>query len=85
VNALGSDVRAHVPFVTLRGGLTIPLGALLLAWSLEDRGAVLMVEQGQLVVDGPSGFLTDEDRGNIRRWREHLKALVAYEAFEVAG
>lgn len=85
MNALDSDAVHRGSFVLLRGGLTVPVDALILAWSLEHRGALLLVDHGDLVVDAPSGFLTDEDRGNIRRWRDHLKALVAYEPSEVVG
>ncbi len=71
--------------VMLKGGLTVPLAALQLAWLLEDRGAVFLVEGGDLIVDGPAGFLTDGDRAQIRRWREHLKAIASYQAPEAVG
>jgi hypothetical protein len=74
---------ATVALVMLTGGLTVPLEALQLAWSLEDRGAVLLVEADDLIVDGPAGFLTEGDRAAIRRWRDHLKAMVTYKAPEV--
>ena len=62
-------------FVVLKSGVTVPLAALQLAWSLERRGATLTVEGDDLVMDAPRGLLTDEDRRTIRRWREPLKAI----------
>jgi hypothetical protein len=65
-------------FVTLKGGLVVPLEALELAWSLEGRGAVFAVEGDQLVVDAPSTTLTPTDRAGLRRWKHHLIAIVSY-------
>jgi hypothetical protein len=70
-------------FVVLKGGLTIPLEALQLAWALEDRSATFAVDGDDLVVDGPPGLLTEDDRAAIRRWRVHLKAIATYQAPEV--
>lgn len=69
--------------VMLRGGLSIPLPALQLAWSLEDRGIHLRTDaHHQLVVPhGPK--LTDADRMAIARWHLHLAAVVEYIAPEV--
>lgn len=64
-------------FVTLRGGLTLPLAAVQLAWSLEDRGLHLGIDRdGEVLSVGPSDRLTDDDRAMIRRWKPHLVALV---------
>jgi len=73
------NASASNPAVALRGGFVVPVDALLLAWSLENRGAVFAVEGGDLVIDGPTGFLTEADRAAIARWRAHLKAIVAYQ------
>ena len=62
-------------FVVLKSGMSVPLAALQLAWSLERRGATFSVEGDDLVMESPRGLLTDEDRRAIRRWREHLKAI----------
>jgi hypothetical protein len=70
-------------FVVLKGGLTLPLEALRLAWALEDRGATFAVDGEDLVVEGPPGFLTEGDRVAIRRWRVHLKAIARYQAPEL--
>ena len=66
-------------FVTLRGGLTLPLDALRLAWALEERGLHMGVLDDLLTV-GPRELLTDADRDLIRRWKPHLLAIVSYTA-----
>jgi len=65
-------------YVTLKGGLTLPVEALQLAWSLEARGATLEVEGEDTLVVEPGGGLTDADCAAIRRWKRHLLALVRY-------
>ena len=75
--------RIASPLVVLKGGLTVPLEALQLAWALEDRGATLAVDGDDLVVEGPRGLLTSEDRIAIRRWRRHLKVIASYRVPEV--
>ena len=77
MSALASEGIATA-LVVLKGGLAVPLEALQLAWALEDRGATFAVDGDDLVIDGPRGFLTDEDRGAIRRWRGHLKMIASY-------
>ena len=67
----------------LKGGLTLPLEALRLAWALEDRGATFAVDGEDLVVDGPPGLLTDADQVAIRRWKRHLMAIATYRPPEV--
>jgi len=56
--------------------------ALQLAWSLEDRGAVLALDGNDLIVDVPRGILTDADQAAIRRWKRHLIALAGYRVSE---
>ena len=70
-------------FVVLKGGLTVPLEVLQLAWAFEDRGATLAVDGEDLVVEGPSGLLTNEDRIAICRWRRHLRAIASYRVPEM--
>ena len=65
--------------VTLRGGLVVPLAALQVAWSLEDRGARFELADDDRILVRPASVLTDEDRQNIQRWRGALRAIVAYE------
>lgn len=66
--------------VTLRGGLTVPTGAIRLALDLENRGLALTIAEGDVLVVGPRDRLTDDDRVLIRRWKRHLVAIVAYNA-----
>jgi hypothetical protein len=66
-------------FVTLRGGLTLPLAAVRLAFDLEDRGLHLRID-GDVLSVGPGDRLTDADRALIRRWKPHLLTIVAYDA-----
>ena len=83
MSALASE-RMAPAMVVLKGGVTVSLESLQLAWALEDRGATFAVDGDDLVIDGPRGFLTDEDRAAIRRWRGHLKAIASYRVPEVA-
>jgi hypothetical protein len=68
-------------FVTLRGALIVPRLALDLALDLEQRGCHLVMEPvDDVLVVGPRELLTDEDRAQIRKFRNHLKAIATYEA-----
>jgi hypothetical protein len=82
VSAPASEELATA-FVVLKGGLTVQLEALQLAWTLENRGATFVVDGDDLVVDGPLGFLTEDDRAAIRQWRGHLKVIANYRVAEV--
>jgi hypothetical protein len=82
VNASASEEVATA-LVVLKGGLTVPLEALQLAWALENRGVTLAVDDIHLVVDSPRGLLTDADQAAIRRWKRHLMAIAAYRPPEV--
>lgn len=64
--------------VTLVGGLTVPLDALQLLWSLESRGLDLKLGADQGVMVGPARSLTEEDRQAIRHHRDTLRALIVY-------
>lgn len=64
------------PAVSLRGGLTVPLAALRLLWTLEEKGVVLRVQGGRLVASLPGG-ITPDDAAVIRAHRNVLLALVA--------
>jgi hypothetical protein len=67
-------------FVTMRGGLTLPIGALRLAWDLELRGLHLAVDGVDVLSVGPGDRLTENDRALIRQWKWHLLAMLAYDA-----
>jgi AAA domain len=73
---LQTDLAAP-DFVTLIDGPIVPLEAVRLALAFEDRGVVLGVRDGDLCV-GPSHLLTEADRVETRRWRDHLKTIATY-------
>lgn len=66
-------------FVTLRGGLVVPLDAFNLALDLERRGARIELADGDRLWVRPRSVLTDADREAIRRWRHHFRAIVSYQ------
>jgi hypothetical protein len=70
-----SDPSAR--YVTLAGGLTVPVEPLQLLLGLEARGVQVSQEGDQLVVD-PGNHLTEDECVAIRRWKVHLLALVCY-------
>ena len=67
-----------VKFVTLNGGLTVPVPALQLALDLEARGIPLSTDAHHQFVVPTDDRLTTDDRVAIRRWHRHLGAIVAY-------
>jgi len=69
-----SDITTHI---TLKGGLVASLEALCLLWALERRGFVLQSLGDRLHVQ-PSSALSDQDRLEIRHYRDELVALVRY-------
>ena len=73
---------APVEFVTLKGGVTIPVLALRLALDLEARGIPLATDADHRFVVPKDERLTAEDLVNIQRWRAHLGAVVDYRAPE---
>ena len=73
---------SDVDVVVLKGGVTVPLPALQLAWQLEHRG-ITVIEDGDGLVVRPRQCLTDEDRAAIRAWRDALRVIARYRADEV--
>jgi hypothetical protein len=73
---------APVEFVTLKGGLTIPVPALRLALALEARGIPLATDADHQFVVPSDDRLTADDLEEIQRWRAHLGAIVDYRAPE---
>lgn len=73
-------------FVTLKGGLVLPLPAVLLALDLERRGFRLALDADQrFTIERTEDTaelteITDDERIAIDRWRLHLGALVGYNA-----
>ena len=66
-------------FVTLRGGVVVPVEALRLAWRLEAAGFTFSVLDGGAVRVRPASALTEADREAIRAWRPELATIVNYE------
>jgi hypothetical protein len=73
---------APVEFVTLKGGLTIPVPALRLALDLEARGIPLATDADHQFVVPKDERLTADDIVNMQRWRAHVGAIVDYRAPE---
>lgn len=69
-------------YVSLRGGLTVPLEPLLLVLDLEARGFRL-VPDGDWIIVAPFSQLTDDEQQLLRRWKFHVLALLDYRAPEV--
>jgi hypothetical protein len=63
--------------VTLGGGSAVPLPAVRVLWTLEDRGLHVRLEGDDIIVR-PRRLLKDEDRAEIRRLNPHLVTLIAY-------
>jgi hypothetical protein len=68
-------------FTELRGGLIVRTDALALYLALELRGHALTVKDGALLVSNGAA-LTAEERASIRACKNHLIAMVQYEAPE---
>jgi hypothetical protein len=71
-----ADAADSLQFVTVTGGLTLPLPAITLAVDLEFRGIVLAVDQAHELVVPDDPRLTAADRAAIHRWRRHLVAIL---------
>jgi hypothetical protein len=71
-----------VQFVSLKGGLAVPLPALRLALDLEARGVPLSTDATHQFIVPPDDRLTPVDLAAIRRWPLHLGAIVEYRAPE---
>lgn len=65
-------------FVTLRGGVTFPIGVIELFLALEDRGLVCEVTRTQRLLVRPATLLTEADADAIRHHKHALIALVRY-------
>ncbi len=65
-------------FVTLLGGLTVPEAAIQLALELEARGIPLRTDAEHQFLIPSDASLTERDHAAIRRWRQHLGAIVEY-------
>jgi hypothetical protein len=66
-------------FVELRGGLIIPAEPLLLVFDLQARGFQLTPTDGDITIR-PWSRLTAENTRQLRRWKQHVLAILDYEA-----
>lgn len=83
VNGLAGVDLAIGGVVVLRGGCSVCLTALQLAWRLEQKGCVLALDGDDLVIR-PKRLLTDSDRDGIRLWLDELTRIARYCADERA-
>lgn len=72
-------------YVTLRGGLVVPVEALQLAWQLEDRGFRIALAGDDALRVTPGSALTEADVALIRQHKPALLAIIAYQAPDDAG
>jgi hypothetical protein len=68
--------------VVLKGGLSVPAAAYILALELEARGLHLSGEGDDILVR-PRDRLTDADRTALRHLKPHLRRIVDYRLPEV--
>ena len=68
--------------VELNSGLRVSIAALQLAIDLEMRDFTLSVHDGLIYVD-PRERLTNDEMAQIRRYRWHLLAILAYRAPDI--
>jgi hypothetical protein len=73
-------LAAPITFVTLKGGLVLPVPAVRLALDLEQRGFRMSLDPDQQFQIEPTATLTEADLAAIRRWRLHLAAIIGYDA-----
>jgi hypothetical protein len=71
--------------VFLRGGLCVPLEPLQLLLNLEGRGFQLGPKDDAHIWVRPFSRLTEDDAAGLRRWRHHLRALMAYQPLPPKG
>ena len=76
------------PFVTLAGGLTVPLDAYNLAHELLTQRELLIVHVGDKLRirnrDGSAPTFSEDERARIVRWKKYLIALITYQAPPIA-
>lgn len=69
-------------FITLRGGLTVPVEPVMLALDLEQRGFAMWAEGEDILVQ-PAKRLTPEDIAGLKQWKRHVVALLNYQPPEL--
>jgi hypothetical protein len=66
-------------YLCLRGGLWVPIAPVVLLLDLERRGFQVELKDDDQVSVRPFSKLTDDDKASLRRWRRHVRALLAYQ------
>ena len=64
--------------VALRGGFAVPVEALRILWSLEERSFDIRLADDGVLLVAPASRLTIADRTAIRSHRDDLRQLVGY-------
>ncbi len=72
--------KSDLDLVVLAGGLSIPREALHTIIDLEVRGVRLELGEGDALFARPRALLTDADRAAVARWRQPIRAILAYQA-----
>jgi hypothetical protein len=70
-------------YVSLRGGLVVPVTPVLLLLDLESRGFQISRDGDDMVIN-PFQRLTAEDIRSLKLWKRHVLALLDYEPTEGA-
>lgn len=66
-------------YVCFKGGLAVPLEPWLLVLELHARGFKLS-RDGDAIWVRPFSKLTDDDKSQLKLWRQHVLALLDYQA-----
>ncbi len=73
------EPKTTAELITLKNGPTLPQEAIALAIDLEGRGFSMRDDRGTLRLSGADPkLLSAEDREQIKKWKLHLLAVVAY-------
>lgn len=71
----GGTVSEHLVF--LSRGLVVPVGAFEAALAIERAGHRLHLDGSDLFIE-PAGDVDPDDLANLRRWKPHVRMLLAY-------
>lgn len=77
------DREVEPPTAVLRGGVIVPVAAILLALRLEERGIRLYIDKDDHLRAGPSDRINEADKADIRAHLRDLRAIASYVAPEV--
>lgn len=75
----GTVSTSNERFVHLRHGLIVPVEAVEAALAIERAGHRLRLDGPDLFVE-PNGALDPHDLEQLRRWKPHVRMLLAYTA-----